>query len=209
MREGTIIKIGGELLKMEKVSYKVFRRINPKLNSKWLCLFDGKNYYRFPKETNLKKLLEQAKLFLTQELEYSASNFNREFGFIPVYVFNNLLFFDNKEIPEILKVFRNSLKIYIEGDKIPILPDWTIEYKKKNFRGKRQNVIVGKGRDFLFFWLTEIFQDKVRVLECESPLCQRVFIPAKKGEGQTAQRFCSESCRDRAFQIRRDRKSVV
>lgn len=198
MREGLIVKIGGELIKMEKVSYKVFRRINPKLNSEWLCYFDGKNYFRFPKETNLSKILEQAKLFLRQEMVYTANNFNREFGFLGVYVYNNSLYFEDKDLPEIIRIFKNSLISYVKEDKILILPDFNIEYKREDFRGKRQNIITGRGKDFLFFWLTQVFESKVKVLECEAPNCKRIFIPYRES-GQTASRFCSETCRGETY----------
>ena len=202
MREGLIVKIGGELVEMKKVSYRIFRRIKPKLNSEWLCYFDGKHYFRFPKETNLDKILEQARLFLSQEMTFPANNFNREFGFLGVYIYNNALYFESKDLPEILTVFKNSLRTYIKEDKILILPDFNIEYKKEDFRGKRQNIIDGKGRDFLFFWLTQIFESKVKVLECEATNCKRIFIPYRK-YGLTRSRFCSEDCRGKAYMGRK------
>jgi len=206
MEEGILIKIGGELVKMEKVSYRVFRRINPKLNSKWLCYFDGRNYYRFPKETSLDKILEQAKLFLDQEMVYPANDFTKKFGFLGIYIYNNLLFFDDKDLPEILKVFRNSLKIYMKEDKIPfLLPNYNIEYKKENWQGKRRVMLTGKGKDFLSYWLMQVFQDTVKVLNCEAPDCQRIFIPTRKSS-LTAQRFCSESCRGKTYNERKKKK---
>lgn len=194
MREGILVKIGGELVKMKPVSYRVFRRINPKLNSEWLCYFDGRNYYKFPRETNLNKILEQAKLFLNQEMTFTANNFIREFGFLGVYIFNNTLYFKDKELPEILRIFKNAIKIYTEGEKIPILPDFNIEYKKR----ERENIVAGRGQDFLFYWLIQIIEGKVKILECEAPSCQKIFIPTRKSS-LTAQRFCSETCRGKTY----------
>lgn len=214
MQEGILVKIGGELVKMEKVSYRVFRRINPKLNSKWLCYYDGKHYFRFLKETHLDKILEQAKLFLNQELIYTANNFNREFGFLGIYIYNNSLYFEDKDLPEILEIFRISLKTYLEGDKIPILPGYNVSYEKRDFRGARQNVIVGKGKDFLFYWLTQIFESRVKILECENPNCERIFIPYKTidktAQSKTSQRFCSESCRGKTYYRKiREKNKVI
>lgn len=207
MREGLIIELGGEMVKMEQVGYRVFRRINPNSNNKWLCYFDGRNYYRFPKETNLNKILEQAKLFLNQEMTFTADNFNREFGFLGIYIYNNSLYFQDIELPEILRIFKNAIKIYTEGEKIPILPDFNIEYKKDDFRGKRRNIIVGKGRDFLFYWLIQIIEGKVKIRECEAPQCQKIFIPTRKSSS-TAQRFCSESCRGKTYNERKKKKNL-
>lgn len=207
MRKELIVKIGGELVKMEKVSYRIFRKIDTRGNSKWLCYFDGQNYYRFLKETNLIKISEQIKLFLAQEMTFVADNFCRDFGFWGIYFYNNSLRFKVEELPEILKSFKNALRTYIKEDRILILPDFDIEYKKEDFRGKRQNIITGRGRDFLFYWLTQVFEDRIKVLECEAPSCLKIFIPTRKS-GKNRSRFCSENCRGKTY-IERKKKKIL
>lgn len=39
MIENKTIRIGNELLILEKISYKVFRKINPRKKGKYLCYF--------------------------------------------------------------------------------------------------------------------------------------------------------------------------
>jgi len=199
MEEGILVKIGGELVKMERVSCKIARRIIPRKGSKWLSYFDGKNFFRFPKENNLEKILKQAKLFLEQKLTYSSNNFLREFGFLGIYIYNNTLFFEERELPEMLKIFKSALRVYIREDKIMALPEWNIEFKRGEIKGERKNVIIGTGKDFLLFWLGEVFESKVEILECERKQCQKIFIPAKKGEGKNVSRFCSEICRNTTY----------
>lgn len=199
MKKEIIINVGGELVKMEKISFKIARRIIPRKDSKWLTYFDGKHFFRFPKENNLEKILKQTELFLSQELTYSAKKFLSEFGFLGIHIYNNSLLFEERGLPEMLKFFKNALRAYIRDDKIFSLPDFNIEYRKDDFRGKRQNIIIGAGGDFLFFWLTQVFEEKVKLLECERKQCQKIFIPAKKGEGKNASRFCSEICRNTTY----------
>ena len=199
MRNEIIVKLGGELVKMEKISCQIARRIIPRKNSKWLSYFDGKNFFRFPKENNLEKILKQAKLFLEQELTYSANNFLPEFGFLGIYIYNNTLFFEERELPEMLKIFKNALRTYTIEDKIIALPDWNIKFKRGEIKGERKNILIGSGKDFLLFWLGEVFEGKVKLLECERNQCQKIFIPASKGNGKNISRFCSEICRNTTY----------
>jgi len=206
MREGTLIRLGGELIKMQKVSHRFFRKINPrKKNGKWLVYWDGQHYYRFLRENNLPKLKKQILMFSEDKISFAASSFVRSFGFWGIYIYNSILLFEDKDIPKVLKNYRDFLKIYVTEKRISETPDFTIKFRTEGIGDKRKDIVEAKGADFLLYWLTLVYQGKVKVFGCVANDCERFFIPAKN-----FQKYCSDQCRCRIFETgKREREKAL
>lgn len=192
MIENKTIRIGNESLILKKVSWKVFRKINPRKIGKYLCYFSpGEGYYRFKRENSLPALKKQLKMFLEKRTAYLEDDFVKDISFLPIYIYNNLLFFNAKEIPHDLKIWQRTLRSYIEGKEIPVL---TFLLTLGPIKGWKKPGLTGRGLDFLNYWLLKVIQHKVKVRICSAPDCERLYIESK-GD----QKYCSDQCLQRSL----------
>ena len=199
MIENKTIRIGSELLVLEKVSYKVFRKINPRKNGKYLCYFSpGEGYFKFKRKDSLPALKKQLDMFLEERTVYSEDDFVEDISFLPIYFYNNLLFFDAKDIPHDLKIWQNTLKLYIEGKEIHSL---AFLLMLGTIKGWKNPGLTGRGLDFLNYWLLKVIQHKVKVKVCSADDCEKIYIQSRSDS-----EFCSESCRQRRIRERRKAK---
>ncbi|MBA7534079.1 hypothetical protein ES705_26325 [subsurface metagenome] len=184
---------------MEKVSYKVFRKINPRKNGKYLCYFSpGEGYFKFKRKDSLPALKKQLDMFLEERTVYSEDDFVEDISFLPIYFYNNLLFFDAKDIPHDLKIWQNTLKLYIEGKEIHSL---AFLLMLGPIKGWKNPGLTGRGLDFLNYWLLKVIQHKVKVKVCSADDCEKIYIQSRSDS-----EFCSESCRQRRIRERRKAK---
>lgn len=208
MRENKIVKIGGELLMLKQVSFRVFRRLHLTRNSIYLCYYDGQKYYKFKKENALPAIKKQIILFCEQELTIPEESFAQKMGFLPVYFFNNLLLLDRINIPEDNKAWFLALKAFLDGKKIPKL---SISLRPKHIlidrmgiskKGQREPALVGKGSTMLWLWLYKVIEGKIQIKICEEQTCERIFLPSRSD-----QRFCSDVHRRKSL-VRRNKVKV-
>lgn len=205
LQNALFLRVGGGFLPMEKISYKIFRTINPRKEGKYLAYFSpGEGYFRIKRENSLPALRKQLQIFLDQKITFSDTDFLKQIKFIGAYFYNNLLLFEEKNIPPDLKTWRLALRKFLTGKEIPLLPAFNLEHKIANFRGKRQNILTGSGLNFLYFWLGKVLEGEVKIRLCQTPGCERAYIESK-GD----QKFCSEQCRQKLFRIKRREKEGI
>lgn len=196
MIENKTIRIGNGSLILERVSYKIFRKINPRKNGKYLCYFSpGEGYYRIKRENSLLALKKQLDIFLEKKTAYLEDDFVKDISFLPIYFYNNLLFFNAKDIPHDLKIWQNTLKLYIEGKEIP---GFSFLLMLSPVKGWKKPGLTGRGLDFLYYWLLKVIQHKVKVKVCSADDCERLYIESK-GD----QKYCSEQCLQRSMKRRK------
>ena len=199
MIKNKTIRIGRELLALEKVSYKVFRKINPRKKGEYLCYFSpGEGYFKFKRENSLPALKKQLKMFLEKNTVYLENDFVNDISFIPVYFYNNLLLFDDESIPSDLKIWQSDLRSYIEREEIP---DFPFNLILGPVKGWKKPGLIGKGLDFLYYWLLQVIRGKVKVKVCSADDCEKIYIQSRSDS-----EFCSEPCRQRRIRERRKAK---
>lgn len=198
-KERTLI-VGDEKILLQKISQKEWRKINPK-NSKYLGYFSpdyprGK-YYKFPKKENLSKILKHIKLYCDQEFTFETESFVRKISFIPCYIYNNLLLFADKEIPQDILIWKNNLKNILEKKNPAVLPFPTDQLKHFLIDRKQERVgaLQGKGIAFLNYWNLEIVASRANIKSCSLSGCNRIFIQSRR----RIQKYCSESCRQKSY----------
>lgn len=201
MIENKTIRIGSESLILERVSYKVFRKINPRKKDKHLCYFSpGEGYFKFKRENSLPALKKQLDMFLEGKTVYSESDFIKDISFLPVYIYNNLSFFEDKSIPSDLKIWQSDLKSYIEREEIS---DFPFNLILGPVKGWKKPGLIGKGLDFLYYWFFQVIQGKVKVKICSADDCEKIYIQSRSDS-----EFCSEPCRQRRIRERRKAKKL-
>lgn len=210
MKEEKILVVGGVNLMLQKITQKEWRTISPN-DSRYLGYFSpdyprGK-YYKFPKKENLPKILKQIKLYCDQNFTFETENFIKKISFIPCYIYNNLLFFTDKEIPRDILDWRNDLKNILEK-KDPSLLSFPTDELKHIFidRGQeRVGALEGKGIAFLNYWNLEIVAGRAKVGLCFLSGCNRIFIESRR----KIQKYCSEYCRNKSYYDRAIRKKKL
>lgn len=205
LKNALFLRIGGKFLPMERISYKIFRSINPRKEGKYLAYFcPGEGYYRIRRENSLPALKKQMKIFLDQKMTFSDTDFLKQIKFIGAYFYNNLLLFEEKDIPLSLKTWRLALRNFLTGEEIPILPAYTLKNRTTNFRGKRQNILTGNGKNFLYYWLGKVLEGEVKIRLCQADGCERAYIESK-GD----QKYCSEQCRHKFFEAKKRKREKI
>lgn len=205
LKNALFLRVGKEYLPMEKISYKEFRKINPRKKGKYLCYFSpGEGYFRIKRENSLPALKKQMEMFLSRKITYSEVNFLKQIRFIGAYFYNNLLMFEEKDVPRELKKWRLTLRNFLTGKKLPTLPSYNLEHKITDFRGKRQNILIGSGLNFLYYWLGFVLEGEIGLKLCQAEGCERVYIQSK-GD----QKYCSEQCRQRSFQTKKRKREKI
>lgn len=203
--DALFLRIGGQYLPMERISYKIFRSINPRKKGEYLAYFaPGEGYYRIRRENSLPALRKQMGMFLDQKMTFSDTDFLKQIKFIGAYFYNNLLLFEEKDILPDLRTWRSILRNFLKGQKIYSFPNFNLKHKIGNFRGKRQNILIGSGKDFLYYWLGKVLEGEVKIKICQADSCERVYIESK-GD----QKYCSEQCRQKFFKAKRRRKEEI
>jgi len=196
MIENKVIRIGSESLTLERVSYKVFRKINPRKKGKYLCYFSpGEGYFKFKRENSLPALKKQLNMFLEKRTVYSEDDFIKDISFIPVYLYNNLLLFEDENIPLDIKTWQLFFRSYLETREIPTI---SFNLTLGPIKGQKKSGLIGKGLDFLYYWLLQVIQGKVKVKVCSADDCKRLYIESK-GD----QKYCSEQCLQRSLKRRK------
>ena len=196
MIENKTIRIGSELLALEKVSYKVFRKINPRKNGIYLCYFSpGEGYFKFKRKNSLPALKKQLDMFLEERTVYSESDFIKDISFLPVYFYNNLLLFEDKSTPPDIKTWQLFFRSYLESKEIPTI---SFNLTLGPVKGWKKPGLIGQGLDFLYYWFSQVMQDKVKVKVCSADDCERLYIESK-GD----QKYCSEQCLQRSLKRRK------
>ncbi|MBA7490839.1 hypothetical protein ES702_01382 [subsurface metagenome] len=196
MIENKTIRIGSESLILEKISHKVFRKINPRKKGKYLCYFSpGEGYYRIKRENSLPALKKQLNTFLEKRTVYSEDDFIKDISFLPVYIYNNLLFFEDKSIPFELRTWQHFFRSYLESREIPTI---SFNLILAPIKGWKKSGLTGKGLDFLYYWLLQVVRGKVKVKVCSADDCKRLYIESK-GD----QKYCSEQCLQRSLKRRK------
>jgi len=132
LKDALFLQIGGKYLPMERISYKIFRSINPRKEGKYLAYFcpgKGEGYYRIKRENSLPALRKQMRMFLDQKMTFSDNDFLKQIKFIGAYFYNNLLLFEERDILIDLKTWRLALRNFLTGKEIPLLPAfiWSIK----------------------------------------------------------------------------------
>lgn len=205
LKDAIFLRVGGKYLTMEPISYQEFRSINPRKEGKYLAYFcPGEGYYRIRRENSLPALRKQMRIFLDQKMTFSDANFLKQIKFIGAYFYNNLLLFEEKDIPLDLKNWRLALRNFLTGKEIPILPSYNLENKITDFNGKRQNILIGSGLNFLYYWLGFVLEEVVKLRLCQADGCERVYIESK-GD----QKYCSEQCRQKFFQDKKRKREKI
>lgn len=196
MIENKTIRIGKELLILEKISYKVFRKINPRKKGKYLCYFSpGEGYYRIKRENSLPALKKQLNMFLEKRTVYSEDDFIKDISFLPVYIYNNLSFFEDESVPLELRAWQQSFRSYLESREVPTI---SFNLTLAPIKGWKKSGLTGRGLDFLYYWLLQIVRGKVKVKVCSADDCKRLYIESK-GD----QKYCSEQCLQRSLKRRK------
>ena len=196
MVENKKVRIGSESLILERVSYKVFRKINPRKNGKYLCYFSpGEGYFKFKRENSLPALKKQLEIFLEKRTVYSEDDFIKDISFLPVYFYNNLSFFEDKNIPFELRAWQHFFRTYLESREIPAI---SFNLTLAPIKGWEKSGLIGKGLDFLYYWLLQVVRGKVKVKVCSADDCKRLYIESK-GD----QKYCSEQCLQRSLKRRK------
>lgn len=208
MKEKLILRIGGDLVMLKPISFREFRRLHLKKNSKYLCYWDSQNYYKIRKENALPKIKKQIILFCKQELTIPEETFTQKMGFLPVYFYNNILLL-NGDIPEIIKAWFLTLNSFLNDVKDIKLPTplgiryILIDKMGISKKGQRETAFVGHGSAMLNLWLFRVIEGKISVKLCELDSCERIFMPSRSD-----QRFCSEPHRAKACKIRNKIKKI-
>ena len=201
MIENKTIRIGNGSLILERVSYKVFRKINPRKNGKYLCYFSpGEGYYRIKRENSLPALKKQLDMFLEKHTVYSEDNFIKDISFLPVYIYNNLLFFEDKSTPFELRIWQHFFSSYLESREIPTI---SFNLTLAPIKGWKKPGLTGRGLDFLYYWFFQVIQGKVKVKICSADDCEKIYIQSRSDS-----EFCSEPCRQRRIRERRKAKKL-
>lgn len=212
MKERIIVKIGGDLLMLKPISYRIFRRLHLAKNSKYLCYYDGGKYYKLRKEKGLPAIRKQIIHYCDREVTIPQETFMRKMGFIPIYLYNQVLLLD--DIPMEIKSWFLALNSFLNGGKGINLPSSLgIKYvliDKIGIRnkGQRETALVGKGSAMLNLWLFKVMEGEIVVKVCEELTCSRIFIPSRGGSGKTSQRFCSDVHRRKALERKYKAKYV-
>ena len=202
MIENKTVRIGSESLMLEKVSYKVFRKINPRKKSKYLCYFSpGEGYFKFKRENSLHALKKQLDMFLEERTVYSEDDFIKDISFLPVYFYNNLSFFEDESISSGLRTWQHFFRSYLESSEIPTISfNLTLAFIKD----WEKSSLTGRGLDFLYYWLFQVIKDKVKVRVCSADDCKRLYIESK-GD----QKYCSDQCLQRSLKRREKSKKQI
>jgi len=196
MTENKTIRIGSELLVLEKVSYKVFRKINPRKNGKYLCYFSpGEGYFKFKRKNSLLALKKQLDMFLEERTVYSENDFVKDISFLPIYFYNNLLLLEDKSTPPDIKAWQLFFRTYLESGETHAI---SFNLKLALIKGWEKSSLIGKGLDFLYYWLLQVVRGKVKVKVCFADDCKRLYIESK-GD----QKYCSEQCMQRSLKRRK------
>lgn len=196
MTENKVVRIGNESLILKKISYKVFRKINPRKKSKYLCYFSpGEGYFKFKRENSLPALKKQLKMFLEKNTVYLENDFVNDISFIPVYFYNNLLLFKDKSIPPDIKTWQLFFRTYLESGEIHTI---SFNLILGPVKGQKKNGLIGKGLDLLYYWFLQVILGKVKVKICSAEDCERIYIESK-GD----QKYCSEQCLQRSLKRRK------
>ena len=190
---------------LKPISYRVFRRLHLAKNSRYLCYYDGQRYYKFKKENALPAIRRQIIIYCKQELTIPQETFIRKMGFLPVYLYNNILLLD--DIPEEIKAWFLALKSFLNNEKdikLPVslaLKHILIDRVGISKKG-REIALVGKGAAMLDCWLFKVIEGKIQVRICEEQTCERIFINSRSD-----QRFCSDIHRRKSL-IRRNKAKI-
>ncbi|MBA7526125.1 hypothetical protein ES705_18286 [subsurface metagenome] len=213
MKDRIILKVGDHLVMLKQISFRVFRRLHLAKNSKYLCYYDGQNYYKFKKVSALPAIERQIILFCKQELTIPEETFIRKMGFLPVYFYNNILLLD--DVPEDIRAWFLALNSFLNGEKNIELPSSLgikyvlIDKMGISKKGQRETALVGRGSAMLNLWLFKVIEGRIPVKICEEQTCERIFIPSRNGDSKTAQRFCSDVHRRKALDRRNKAKISV
>lgn len=202
LKDSITLIIGGRPMFLEKINYKTFRSIDHK-KGKYLCYFSpGIGYFRLKKTTAYGALKKQIYNFFEHRIILKEEGFEKAFSFTPVYIYNSILNLKKEDVIKPLAIWKMAVDLILEQRPIKLLGNLDYEVTSKDRRlGTR---IRGSGKAFLYLWLRSVIGEKVKLRRCQSPDCDRVFIPAKND-----QKFCSEQCRGINFRIKRKREEEV
>jgi len=194
--------IGGKPMFLEKINYKTFRSIDHK-KGKYLCYFSpGIGYFRMKKATAYNALRKQIYKFFEQRLILKEEGFEKAFSFTPIYVYNSILNLKEEDITKTLAIWKMAIDLILEQRPIKLLGNLDYEVISKDKRlGTR---IRGTGKAFLYLWLRSVIANRIKLRRCQSPDCDRVFIPS-----MNSQIFCSEQCRQINFRVKRKKEEEV
>lgn len=204
MREERTLLLGNKRILLKKITYKEWRKINPKTNE-YIGYFSPDHsrgsYYKFLRRGNLPKILEQIKLYCSQDFTFETESFIKKISFIPCYFYDNLLSFKDEEIPKDILIWRKNLKAILEKKFLPVLPFPVNQLKHILIDQKRS--LQGKGIAFLNYWTLEVVSGRAKVGLCSSFDCDRIFSQSRKD-----QEYCSEYCRAKSLQLKNRRKTL-
>lgn len=188
--------IGGKPMFLEKVNYETFRSIDHR-KGKYLCYFSpGIGYFRLKKATAYGALKRQVHKFFEQKLTLKEEGFEKAFSFTPVYIYNAILNLKKEDIARPVAIWKMAVDLILEQR--PIKLSGNLDYEVVSKDKKLGTRIRGTGKAFLYMWLRSVIADKVRLRRCQSPDCDRVFIPS-----MNSQIFCSENCRQAKYRARK------
>ncbi len=198
---------------LKQISYRVFRRLHLAKNSRYLCYYDGQNYFKLKKERGLPAIKNQIILYCKQEMTLPEESFVQKIGFLPIYLYNNILLLD--DVPEDIKAWFLALNSFLNGEKNIKLPSSPgikyilIDKMGISKKGQREVALMGRGSAMLWLWLYKVIEGRIQVKICEEQTCDRIFIPSRKGDSKTTQRFCSDVHRRKALERRNKAKITI
>lgn len=138
---------------------------------------------------------------LDKTLRIREKHFIKEFGWIPISLYNEALQLRNEAKGPFLTEWMATLDRLLEGKPVNKIEADKIQFKVERIRGEPESVVTGRISALLYLWLWHLIKGDLIVRLCEAGDCPRIFTPAARLD----QTFCSIRCRMR-INMRRIKK---
>ena len=143
--------------------------------------------------------------FLDKILKIREKSFIKDFGWIPITLYNEATQSKNEARKPFLVKWMATVDRFLKGEPIKQIEPSQIKFTVERTGGKFQSVIEAKVADFLWYWLWNVIKGGLIVRICEAGDCPRIFTPTARLD----QTFCSNRCRQRIVMRRRKKRKEL